>query len=343
MKKIIFLFIAGFATIITNAQEVKYKILKDDPYDIKPNAISIDPFYADCWFTDINMGLGLRADAMFKKLLTFHMDLRKAYLDIGAHENAFDKSLPKPKDKVKKHLYFELGGELSFIDRAVSKQMKVVLSSYTTTSGNYQTTHTKFIMVPGTLRKVKQLRGGLSIARAGIAIENTPNEGATFTATKVGDPNTTFTFGDYGATVDNSSVYNGYTNMNLAILHAGIGFKWITNLIVDTDYSKKGKRSNSGIYELYADALFAPVISFNDVYTMGGAQWELSTTEKKRTGWRVGIAQRSSSSSFFSYKTEFGSRPGYKGSELTKGSLYLMVTIGWSIPINAKFLNAKSE
>ncbi|MGV3630462.1 MAG: hypothetical protein ACO1O6_04625 [Bacteroidota bacterium] len=331
--------IAG--TIFTSswmwAQNVSYKVTTDDPYGIKPAAVSIDPFYADTWGTNITLGFGVRADAMLIKRFGVNVDYRRAYLDINARSHA-DGSLPTPAKELKKMQVLELGGSFSLIDRDKSKSLKVVLSQTSYTSGNTKYTNTKYIMVPGTVRRIFQVRGGISSVRTAFDVQDGMGEGRSFTAT-LKDDTTSFTFGDFGNSVDGSATYGAYSMMNLIVLHGGISFKSITNLLVQTDdYGQKG---NVGYYDAYVDALLAPGIIFSDVQTVGGKTWELSSSEMKRIGWRFGLTFRSSSKSFLTYKFECGSRPGFRGEKSMIGpNSFLLISMGWSIPFRAGFLGS---
>ena len=331
-----FILSAAFAFLSVfslHGQNVSYKTITDDPYDIKGLCISLDPFYADAWGTNPNIGFGVRADMYFKKLLSFNIDFRRAYLDINAKEHE-DASLPKPLEALKKHNYIELGAQLTFLDRSKDKDIRVVLSS--SSSGRYTTTN--YIRVPGTLRKVKQLRGGLVSTRTAIDIGDAGEADNTFKATLVGDT-TSFKFGSFSNTTDGSATYGGYTMMNLFMIYGGISAKRITNLFIDSDY---GRKSNNSVYDFYADVLYAPVVKFENVYTVGGKEWELSCSEVKNIGWRLGFSARRSASSFLSYKFEFGSRPGFVGGEgILQTNYYLLVAMGWSIPFKIGAINAK--
>ncbi|HQQ93142.1 MAG TPA: hypothetical protein PLQ93_01200 [Bacteroidia bacterium] len=339
MKKDLLLTVLAFITVLgMHAQDVSYTVKNDDPYDIRNLCISLDPFYADAWGTNANLGFGARADLYLWKLMSVSADFRRAYLDMNAREHV-DGSLPKPLEELKKQLYLEAGAQLTFFERSKERDLKVVLSSSSSSSGRYTTTHTRYIMVPGTLRKVKQLRAGLISSRTAIDIQDAGEDpDNTFSAKQVGDT-ASFKFGPYGKSVDGSPIYGGYTMMNLYMVYGGISAKRITNLILDTDYGRKG---NEFIYDFYLDVLYAPIIKFKNVYTVGGKEWEVSSSDVKNLGWRFGVSARRSVRSFMSYRMELGSRPGFVGGQgVLATNLYLMITFGWSIPIKIKALNPK--
>ncbi len=336
MKRLALLSGTILTTCLAWGQNVNYKVLTDDPYAMKAAAVSIDPFYADTWGTNLTLGFALRGDALLIKRLGVLVDFRRAYLDGNARSHA-DGSLPIAEKGLKKFQYLELGGAFSLIDRSSSKSLKVVLSQTSWTSGNTKYTNTKYIMVPGTVRRIFQVRAGLTNMRTAFDVQDDSGEGRTFRATSQEEGDTTsFAFGDFGNSVDGSATYGAYPMMNMTVLNAGISYKSITNLLIQTD--EYGQKGNVGYYDVYVDALLAPAIVFSDIRTVGGKIWDLSSSDMKRTGWRAGISFRSSSKSFLTYKFEFGSRPGFKGEKSMIGAnSFLMLSMGWSIPFRTKF------
>ncbi|MCE3295596.1 MAG: hypothetical protein K0R65_1310 [Crocinitomicaceae bacterium] len=337
MRRFIFFTGALFTITFSRAQNVGYTVISDDPNSIKPAAVSIDPFYADTWGTNVTLGFGVRADAMLLGRFGVNVDFRRAYLDMNARDH-MDESLPTPEKGLKKMRVFEVGGSFSLIDRTGSKSLKVVLSQTSSTVGNTKYTNTKYIMVPGNVRRILQVRAGLSNVRTAMDVQDGLGEGSSFRATSQEDTSS-FTFGGFGYSVDGSATYGAYSMMNLIVLHGGISFRHITNLLLQTDdYGQKG---NVGYYDFYVDAMMAPGIIFSDIQTVGGQTWDLSSSEIKRLGWRMGLTFRSSSRSFLTYKCELGSRPGFRGEKSMIGpNSFLLLSMGWSIPFRAKFLGS---
>lgn len=332
MKKILFTACCTLCILMTKAQDVNYKILTDDTYGLKNASVCLDPFYADTWGTNVTLGFDVRADYMLINIASFNAEFRNAYLDMNARDH-FDGSLPMAKNGLKKMKYLELGGAFNLVDKTRDASLKVVLSSTSYTVGNTRYTNTKYIMVPGQRRTILQVRGGLTTSTTAIDMGDEDEIAPNFKATAKGDT-TSFVFGSFGEDVDGSAIYGGYTMMRMVNLHAGFSLKRITNLIISTD--NYGNRSNASLNDLYLDVLFAPVVSFSDVKTVGGKEWDISNTDMKRLGWRAGWSTRSSSRSFLTYKFEFGSRPGFRGKKSLIGSnAFLFLSMGWSIPFRA--------
>ncbi|MCB9252932.1 MAG: hypothetical protein H6605_10725 [Flavobacteriales bacterium] len=314
------------------SQTHSYKILKDDPSNPKRFTIHLDPFYAEAWGTNITLGYGVRGDVLLTKRLSLNGAFRKAYLDMNARSH-FDGSLAVPKNDFNKLTYMEASGSLHLIDKIKKKPLKVVLSSSTTYSGNYKYTHTKYIMVPGSVRRITGIHGGVSFLNTAIDFD----EGDAISTWKATQGNETVTFGDYGKTVHGSSVYNGYSQMRTATLFGGLTLKSITNLATKVEgYSKT--KGNFSYVDFFADVMFAPVLSYQDVKFKDGTTFKLENNSNKRTGWRIGMSWKNPTKTYLSYSFEFGQRPGYEGEK--KGVLnnrtYLNLVMGWSIPFNLK-------
>ena len=334
MKTLFTALILSF-TYVSFSQQLSYKILKDEPDKVKNFTLHLDPFYTDAWSTNTTLGFGIRADAMFLKRFSANFTFRKAYLDMNARSHA-DGSLPQPKNGFSKMTYLEPSLAFHLIDKIKKRNVKVVLSSSTSYSGNYQTTHTKYIMVPGSVRKIRGVRGGLFFLNSALDLDQ-GDAIKTWTATN-GDEKVSF--GDFGTRVHGSAVYNGYSQMRQLAIFGGLTFKSITNLQTEVEgYSKT--RGNYNFSEFYIDYMFAPVVSYQDVKFADGTNFKLSNSTTKRTGWRAGLLWKNASKTFLSYGFEFGQRPGYAGND--KGFLnsrsFLNLVMGISIPYNLKIIN----
>src|SRR5690606_23889849 len=145
-EKITLVFFLLGLSLGLHAQKVNYRITKDDPNNIKPISISLEPFYADVYSTNMTLGFSLRADALILKRMEARGDFRRAYLDMSGGET--NKSYPYPKNDAKPALYFEGGVSLFFTNRTKKVNTKLVLSQ--NTFGNY--TFTRYIMIPATKR-----------------------------------------------------------------------------------------------------------------------------------------------------------------------------------------------
>lgn len=342
MKKQVLIICLGLSSgLVSLAQSVSYKVLTDDPSTL-PLQLSLDPFYVEMSEGSARIGWGLRANAIYKKLFSVNMDIRRAYSDVTGRVHV-DGDLMSPlhdagNNGLKKQFVFELGGAFSFSDKIKNRSLKVVLSS--STYGNM--THTTYIMVPGSVRNINGLRGGINLSNTAIAFEDA--KVGSFKAVNKANSADFTSFGEFGTSYHGSPVYNGYTMFNVTSLYAGISHKRITNLILDTDYSKR-KKGNATWNDFYIDALIGTIMHFKDIKAVDGTSFEVKNSEMKRIGWRVGWVYSSSTRSFATFKAEFGSRPGYAGasSGVLSTRSYLLLTMGWTIPIKIKALNTEER
>ncbi|MCC7301585.1 MAG: hypothetical protein IT233_02985 [Bacteroidia bacterium] len=316
MKKLIFSL--GWLAAMSGAsygQDIHYKVLEDDPYNIKKLMIHLDPFYCDAWWTDVTLGWGVRADLHYGSLGTLNIDFRRAYLDVVKSSNKNDKD-------VKTHMWFEGVASLNLVDKTKQRSMKIVLSSSSHSSGGYTYTNTKFFMAPGTKRKIFGVRGG-------IYMVNTPYETEDAHAYKLEG-------------VDTSRA-TGAAMMKTMTIVGGISFKSITNLQVSVD--DWGTRRNSAYSDFYIDFLFAPGVGMgkgdvtHPVSGIVSPNADLDVKEKKHMGWRMGWSYKNPMRTWLTYKFEWGSRPGFKSQEsgILSANAFLMMTMGISIPFNVKF------
>jgi hypothetical protein len=206
-----------FLTFINSKAKCEdYKTIVDDPRAIKNLTIHLDPFYCEVWTTNPTLGFGLRGEYHLGRLASFAFDFRTPYPGTdGQGRIHYDQDLPYPnlepggKRGLARFTYTEFGAELHVFDWTKSKSLKVVLAS--STSG--RTTTTTYIMVPGTKRKVLAARGGFSTIQTAFDVKDT------HTSIKGYHGKDTLSFGSYQDTKGGSSVYTGYSNMTMVIIH----------------------------------------------------------------------------------------------------------------------------
>ncbi len=302
----------GLIKLNSSAQDVSYRILRDEPSKIAPLIIHADLFYADTWGTNVTLGYGIRLGYELKDKASFNFDWRTSYLDQNAKTY--------PGSGLKNFQFWEVDGEYHFIDKEKSGSLKVVLSS--SSSGSY--TYTKYIMVPAHYRKVRALRFGIQHIRTPFKVQESKLTAGSYDI-KGYSGNDIKEFEQWEST---------RSMMNITAINAGISVKNITNLLIQTGR----KKANAAINNVYLEYLYAPIISFSNVTTADAKEWELRSDKLKRSGWRLGWCCKSSSRSAVGFKFEFGSRPGFYGSSkgVTGANLFLMMNLGWTIPIKLK-------
>jgi hypothetical protein len=324
MKKTIKqLMVAAFvlaAAISANAQNISYKVTEDDPYAIKKLGVHIDPYWMDVWGANsLKFGAGARVDYHLGRLGSIHLDIRKAYLDLGELNTRENTEWVSKSGKFKKFFYIEPHIAFHLSDKVKSQYMNVVLSSNSYSYGGYTYSSSKYISVPGSLRKIIALHAGFysltSTYNAG-AVSSFANNDSILSAvgTKNGKDTTLFLPG------------GTYGHITTGVLLAGFSFKKIKNLWINAD--GYGNAGHTGYTDFYIDLLFAPVIKLSNMLQNAGEtnEWKIDSEEKKRLGWRLTWAKKKPMRSAVSYKFEIGQRPGLKG-----GSFFFNMIFGYNI------------
>jgi len=318
--KCLTLFLGCFFGTQIHAQNVKYRIISDDPYDIKPVSLSLEPLYMDLNLPNLAMGWSVRAEVLFLKRMELRASYRRSYFDLAKLDAD---GLP-----AKKGIKNQWLGEASFAffltDRTKKKSMQVVLSQ--TSSGKY--TYTRSISVPGTKRNMFGIRGGA------YHMFNPMNLGS--------DQHGFYKLENEADASDVLEKENISSMYNTSSLFGGIQFKTIKNLFVTAD--GYGTRSHSSFNDFYIDVLFAPILGFQDVQHADGRIFKVNmeSSHVKRIGWRCGWVMRRPESVWLSYKVELGARPGFatkRGLSLENETIYMMFTVGMNIPMRIKHID----
>lgn len=311
MKPILFLACMAFGTYAM-AQNVNYRILTDDPENVKAFSLSLEPLYGDLYFTDIHFGYSIRADLLLLKRMEVRADFRRAYFDMTGNET--NTSEYHPKNGTKLAIHGEAGVSLFFVDKLKKTQAKLVLSS--SSDGSY--TYTKYIMIPATKRKMFGVRGGIYNNRVAYEMNGTDSF---------------FVMKDNNGT-ETPAVDNTVTMFNSTSLYGGLHWKSIVDVVASTDY---GTRKVGKMVDFYIDFLFAPVVNFGDIKSPTDAEYSLKANSDyvKRMGWRAGWVYRHPNKVGMCYKFEFGARPGFRSMEkmtFMSQRSYMLFTIGLNIP-----------
>ncbi|MBI1223288.1 MAG: hypothetical protein GC180_11845 [Bacteroidetes bacterium] len=318
MKRIALIIGLLFSTGVI-AQQVNYKILSDDPKNVKAFSLSLEPFYCDLSTIDIHMGWQVRADLLILKRMEVRGDFRKAYLDINGN-NTGPSTDPTPVNGVKPAWYGEAGVSLFLFDKVRKTQTKLVLSQRT--SGNY--TYTKYIMIPAMKRKMFGIRGGIYNYR--VAMELDSKNSAFFTMKS-----------ENGTIVKNTADANTVSMYFTSSIYGGLHWKSIIDVVAQTDY---GKKKVGAMSDFYIDVLFSPVVQFGNV-TQSNTTYSLdpNNDKLKRIGWRAGWQVRHPNKVWLSCKAEFGARPGFKSTDkigFDSERIYMMFSVGINIPAGKK-------
>lgn len=316
-----FIFAASFSqTTNSKGGSMDYEVLTDNPNKLKPILIGLNPLVADTWNTNSYMGIGAFLHVNILKYGSVSFDWKKAYFDMVKG--------------IKNHRGIEIGLAYNLFSFETNKDMQVVLSSSLTFTETRRTQYTTFITVPGTAKKIVQVRGGLNNLKTAID---------------------SYDFGTSAFLFDNDTAikiktFSAQTVMNY--VYGGISWHTINNLVIK--HSGSSLATNCNDYNFYADFLYQPfdlkfptLISrnvFSDEITPLPYEMTIIENSKlKKAGWRLGWeARKNNIKGAFTYKVEFGVRPGLTGTK--KGILaensFMVLSAGFTFPAgNKKILN----
>lgn len=332
MKIYIYIIIALVTLNVTimKSQSVSYTYVHNDPYDYKNFSLSIDPLFIDVnGHNGYAYGWGLRAEHMMGKRLLANFDMRT-----GFGTNLYRKSNKNSRN------YFNMEGGLGliFVNKVRSRNVPIILSQSSSTSGNTRTTTTTKISggVPAKCWLIVALRGGLQQYTNTLDYKNLADtllnfNGVNYKTAKADN----VVFKDTVNKVDLLQV----GGIALTSIYAGIQFRSIRNMLIDVDgYGYRGSERYS---DFYIDVLFAPVIALRDYSNPSGTKYDVKYDEVSHFGWRFGYFLRKPKDQGFSLKFELGSRPGFKAPSNTSvpvnvKNLYFTMSYGLYIPLKLK-------
>lgn len=311
-----------------NSQSVSYKVIEDNPYHHNLD-VSFLPFYTDfAPNNNLSLGYGINAAAQYKKLGTVRLSLLRPYTkgtDNGYHAGTVGIFDMPTVNKLNKFLHLELGATYNLSERTKTKSKKVVLSSYTSNSGRTQTTTTKYLMVPATVRKIIGIRGGIYNYHTVItARDHGDIDGDLGIGTKgvISTDGTRFggaaLLNPIGTPADPFFNTESATNLRVLGLYGGISTSSYHRIMIETDgYGIKGGTS---FVNFFADAMIAPP-RIDDFEGADGKKHDVhgkgSQGFKTRPfGARVGYEYMMAKKKIGYYtKTELGFKPGMASSK----------------------------
>ncbi|MCC6369381.1 MAG: hypothetical protein IT236_00105 [Bacteroidia bacterium] len=347
MKKLLYtavIALLGLTSYNLKAQSVSYTYVRNDPFDMKNFSGSIDPFFIDInGHNSYAFGWGLRGEYMMGKRLMFNADGR-----FGFGTNLFRKS----NNNTLNYFYFEGGMGLILLNKARNRNLPIILSQ--STSGNVRTTVSIRGGVPAKVRTIIALHGGfyqytnsfkLDAKSISDSILTFNSNGVTTTMrdASAGKNSSVFTYTTL-ETVNSKTVINTATAdkvgaIAITSIYGGFNFRSIRNLVIDVD--GYGIRSNVGLSDFFIDVMFAPVVALKNFKGADGVTYDVKYQNKTPFGWRIGQFIRHPKEQGFSFKWEFGTRPGFKADKSSSipinwRNAYFMMTCGLYIPLKIK-------
>ena len=311
----LFLSLLFLNTNNSQAQQISYKILEDEPLS-KNLFIGINVFDAIAYSPNNTIGYNVYGNFLLGNRLQLDAEFRSSYLDDNVA------AVFAPKD-LSKNWSFSAGAEFNLSHQVKKGKARVVLSSSTVG----RTTYTRYIEVPAMFRKIWSVRGGIQQFHNNYQVDmdliSTPNK----SDIQYKDAN-----GQLKYLVDQVNFETPTYTMNAFCFYAGLDFKSIVNVKIKPEgYREKRKASK---FNMYADVLLSPSITYTLVPNEKQAQFkgiDIDIPENKRSnfGWRLGWKQDMGKYAGLSFKAEFGQMPGNPASPW-------FVSVGGGLHIGAK-------
>lgn len=319
---LILLFIGTYSAAM--AQEVRYKIKRDNPEDVKNLIIHLDPWFADVYFTNLAMGFSARADWLINKVVDVSVEWRRPYFDMNWLEASTYKLADEvggadmkdmaymPQNGFSQYTYLEPTIRLHLSDKIKETNHHLVLSKSSYSSGNNNYSNTQFINVPGKSRKIVSFEGAacwldVPVLYKGLFNSNPSDFQLVHKETGIVLPATE----DFGGTMMRTLTFIG-----------GFSFQRLDNLKALTD--KYGVKYSTAWTNFYFDVLYAPVVNFDHVVDDQGLKYEVTNQKVNRLGWRLGYALKNTKGTALSMKFNVGNRPGFEGDNPYFGSRFYM-------------------
>ncbi len=292
----------------------------------------------------IDMGWELWSTCDIKKRFRLMTSFRHSYFSMNT-PTAISYTLAsfsgvQTQKSIGKSWKFEAIGQFNFADYTKNRSVKIILEQYTSGYGSYRTTHTKYIMVPGTVRKSFGVRGGFYNLFSPINIGETKAENGrkAFYGNRSTGTSDSLLFGantNSGSGVISQS--GGYTSMNSLVLAAGLDMRTVTNLVVNTD--SYGTRSNRLSSNIYIDVLLAVFNNYKTMYVSNyndSSAFDIKPYGKRPIGWGFGWQFANPQHAWMSMKMEFGKRPEWKSNGFS--GAFFDFNFGINIPFHIKKL-----
>lgn len=303
------------------AQQVNYQTIANDPGLLKNLNILLAPAVVDLSATNLMVtGWGLGANYALNDRVKGRFFYARSYkvqdnlaafmFDYNRYNGVYDypvNNLATINNNAS--TFLELGGSLALSKRLIEQNLKVILSSSSSSSGGYTYTNTKYIMVPGNVLKTVELRAGISSYATYLHFDN-----ETLTAS-----DSSILKSEVISRADGQSAGvmpgEGYLmRVNAPGFYAGLSFTTARNLVIQPEKYRKQK-VNTGVTDIYVDVLYAPFIFTNKI-EVNGFEYDIEAIndvpiKKRNIALRFGMESTLSRKALgMHYRIEGGIRPG---------------------------------
>lgn len=284
-----------FAQQTANANALKYKIIYDDPNDLRRLFVHFQPIYADLAAINVTGGFGVEADYLHKNLFDITFAARTTYgkrFDISrdaASRNGINDKSPVV------HFMIDLIGTYHIKDFNKNSKSKVLLYSKRIKGRDWSSTVAKHAVIDS---QVRQIIGG----RLGVAYYTTTTD----LNRALSDQNKELLHSDGSPVLDDGL----YTNVKAFMIGLGGSMSWYRNYSVEFE-SRWDPAGDDLLITSYFDFLLAPSVIVDNL-SIAGETINSNPIETTSVGFRAGVSGKFNRNLSWGYGAELGRRPGLK-------------------------------
>lgn len=302
---------------------VTFEEIYDEPYSVNKFFIGFQPLYGELFVSNVNAGFGIEAVYYHLDKMDFKAQFRKTYsrrfFDFSRELANNNSDMDNATDVFS---YYELGGTYHVKDFEESSKTKMHLFKNSYKGNRWASRVPLYANIPCKVRKIYGVRlGGIlwnSTTDINRALEK---QGLTNADLKSGD--ISLPSEQYNPETGEMDDIDVYSNISSKGLYVGASMAWIRNVAVNFDKFEEGV--DDLMLTVYADILFAPSVSLDDVvYTQRfdatgnpvtpvTTIYSLDAIKTKTFGFRLGIDGRFNRTLSWSYGAEMGMRPSVQG------------------------------
>lgn len=289
LKSTIILSIVFLLSAAVNAQTYTYKKKFDNPDNVRNLNMGV--------FGGIDFGLpdgvvGLQAHYMNKVFsVQGKIELGISGRNATLGSDSFAARGISPKSLI------EVVGDIHLMDKVKKGTYKYILSSTTTTYGNYQHTTSKYLPVPVYYRRIVGLRGGLMNVN---------------------------TFGVTSVFSNGSFDHHNYYKISNVNIFGGLMMKKVKFFKVGVEGFDRAKGIQQ-IREFFLDFMYSPGQIVNNGRVSGSDREPMAF---RNIGFRMGWQWLSCRPAGGNFRLEFGLLPGYI---IPESNLYTLMTFGLNV------------
>jgi hypothetical protein len=328
------------ARVLPAAAQVSYIVLEKDPEKYKRTVLYLDLINCDT-YNDISVGYAFKLETVVANRLMPWVQVKRSWLDLAATHAV--SGYPEAIGGLEKQSITDIGGVLFLRNKNKQKNLRVVLRSSSHRSGDYVYTHTKYVSVPGEIKKMFGLRGGIFINNKVLQLDGDAH--ARFRYRSI-DGLTDVPIEDVGVFTSvqpAGEAYKPLPLMHAASMYFGLHKRSVTNMQLRVE--GYGRRANARVTDAYFDIMYAPSVSVSNVRDAAGQEWQIvpQAGAIRHLGWRAGVSTHTSRAFNLQYSCEFGVRPGaIVGSNFMGNGTYITIAMGVTIG-SGKYLKLKSK